>query len=247
MDGLGWILILSCGITLIALLLAGWLWRERLRLQHHLDAQQALFTEQAKTERARIRQQTALEERERIYRDLHDDLGSQLLQMIYTAPTPEFADQARAVLQNLRDVVSRSRGEPGRLSDVLADIEAEARQRLWAVEAELLWEQAEALPDPQLDSGQALHLHRIVREGISNAIRHARARRLRVRVRPDGAQLLLDVTDDGFGTPVDVQEGRGMDSMRSRAAELKGRIDWTPGTQGGTKIVLRFPLPEGEH
>jgi signal transduction histidine kinase len=37
-----------------------------------------------------------------------------------------------------------------------------------------------------------------------------------------------------------------MDSMRSRAAELKGRIDWTPGTQGGTKIVLRFPLPESE-
>jgi signal transduction histidine kinase len=230
----------------IAAACCAWLWQERSRLISGLAAQQALFTEQAKPERARIRQQTALEERERIYRDLHDDLGSQLLQMIYTAPTPEFADQARAVLQNLRDVVSRSRGEPGRLSDVLSEIEAEARQRLWAVEAELLWEQAESLPDPQLDSGQALHLHRIVREGISNAIRHAHARRLRVRVRPDGQQLLLDVTDDGFGTPANMQEGRGMDSMRSRAAELKGHIDWTPGTQGGTKIVLRFPLQGGE-
>ncbi|WP_218121165.1 sensor histidine kinase [Aquimonas voraii] len=232
-------------MALIALAVCGWLWRERQRLLARLAAQQALFAEQSRAERARVRQQTALEERERIHRDLHDDLGSHLLQMIYTAPSPEHADQARAALQNLRDVVSRSRGEPGRLSDVLADIEAEARQRLWAVEAELVWEQADGLPDPQLDSGQALHLHRIVREGISNAIRHAKVRRLRLRARPDGAHLLLDVTDDGFGTPADLREGRGMDSMRSRAAELKGQIDWTPGTQGGTKIVLRFPLPEG--
>lgn len=233
-------------ITSVTVLICIWSGLERRRLRIRFAAQQALFAEQAKAERARIRQQTALEERERIYRDLHDDLGSQLLQMIYTAPSAEYADRARAVLQNLRDVVSRSRGEPGRLSDVLAEIEAEARQRLWAVEAELIWEQAEALPDPQLDSGQALHLHRIVREGISNAIRHAHVRRLRVRVRLDGAQLLLDLTDDGFGTPESIREGRGMDSMRSRAAELKGRIDWTPGTHGGTKIVLRFPLPENE-
>jgi signal transduction histidine kinase len=238
-------LALAAGAFALAILSTWSLW-SLARSRRHLSVQQRLFAEQARNERARIRQQTALEERERIYRDLHDDLGSQLLQMIYTAPTPEFADEARAVLQNLRDVVSRSRGEPGRLSDVLADIEAEARQRLWAVEAELLWEQAGDLPDPQLDSGQALHLHRIVREGISNAIRHAHARRLRVRVRPDGQQLLLDVTDDGFGTPANMREGRGMDSMRSRAAELKGHIDWTPGTQGGTKIVLRFPLQGGE-
>lgn len=237
---------MAWGIASITTLICVWSGLERRRLQTRFAAQQALFTEQTRAERARIRQQTALEERERIYRDLHDDLGSQLLQMIYTAPSAEYADRARAVLQNLRDVVSRSRGEPGRLSDVLAQIEAEARQRLWAVEAELIWEQAEALPDPQLDSGQALHLHRIVREGISNAIRHAHVRRLRVRVRLDGAQLLLDLTDDGFGTPESVREGRGMDSMRSRAAELKGRIDWTPGTHGGTKIVLRFPLPEIE-
>lgn len=238
MDWLAW------ASALLATACCAWLWRERGRLRRHLEAQQTLFAEQVRNERARIRQQTALEERERIYRDLHDDLGSQLLQMIYTAPTPQFADQARAVLQNLRDVVSRSRGEPGRLSDVLAAIEAEARQRLWAMEAELDWQQSEDLPDPPLDSGQALHLHRIVREGISNAIRHAQARRLRLRVRPDGTQLLLDLTDDGFGTPEHAAEGRGMHNMRSRAAALQGRIDWAPGTLGGTKIVLRFPLPQ---
>lgn len=219
-----------------------WLASERRRLQNERHAQAQRLRSQADAESARIRQQATLEERERIYRDLHDDLGSQLLQMVYTAPTPAFADQVRAVLQNLRDVVSRSRGEPGRLGDVLAAIEAEARQRLAAVSMALSWEQAEGLPDPLLDSGQALHLHRIVREGISNAIRHAHAQALRVRVRLDAQHLLLDLTDDGFGAPAEPREGRGMDSMRARAAELQGRIDWAPGTLGGTKITLRFPL-----
>jgi len=63
-----------------------------------------------------------------------------------------------------------------------------------------------------------------------------------VRVRPDGSQLLLDLTDDGFGPPPE-QDGQGMSNMRSRVAELHGRIEWTPGTLGGTKIVLRFSLP----
>ncbi|MCG6116609.1 MAG: ATP-binding protein [Aquimonas sp.] len=232
----------SLGPSLALLAACAWLALERRRLQGELQAQSRQTLVQADSERRRIRQQATLEERERIYRDLHDDLGSQLLQMIYTAPNPEQADRARALLQNLRDVVSRSRGEPGRLGDVLAEIEAEARQRLAAVSVELNWEQAEHLPDPILDSGQALHLQRIVREGISNAIRHAQAHTLRVRVRPDAQQLLLDVTDDGFGAPANQREGRGMDSMRTRAAELQGQIDWTPGTLGGTKITLRFPL-----
>jgi len=207
-------LTLLCSLTAAA---AGLLWMLLARAERKLIAEQQLFADQSRQERARVRQRSTLKERERIYRDLHDDLGSQLLQMIYSAPAPEFADQARAVLQNLRDVVSRSRGEPGRLSDVLADIENEARQRLWAVQAELSWEQTPELPDPSLDAGQTLHLHRIVREGISNAIRHAAAMHLRVRVRPDGSQLLLDLTDDGFGPPPE-QDGQGMSNQQRHSS-----------------------------
>ena len=191
---------------------------------------------------AESREQAASQERERIYSDLHDDLGAKLLSLVYRAESPVQADLARAILQDLRDVVTRSRGTPGTLGDVLADIRGEAAQRLAAVGIGLSWDEADDLPDPLLDTGHALHLHRIVREAISNTIRHAQARHLRVRVRASAGELLLDLTDDGSGVPAAVLAGSGMRNMRTRAGELDGRIDWAPGTEGGAKVLLRMPL-----
>ena len=194
---------------------------------------------------AESRDQAVRQERERIYADLHDDLGAKLLGLVYQAESPVQADLARAILQDLRDVVTRSRGTPGTLGDVLADIRSEASQRLAAVGIGLSWDEAGDLPDPLLDTGHALHLHRIVREAISNTIRHAQARHLRVRVRASAGELLLDLTDDGSGVPAAVLAGSGMRNMRTRAGELDGRIDWAPGTEGGAKVLLRMPLEAG--
>ena len=183
-------------------------------------------------------------ERERIYRDLHDDLGAKLLSLIHRAPDAATADLARSALQDLRDVVSRTRGEPGSLLQCLGEIAREAEARLDAAGGRLLWEQAEAIADPMLDHAQALHLYRIVRESISNALRHAAARQIRIRVRQHGRTLYLDVTDDGPGLPADMAgSGRGVEGLRQRADELGGSIDWAAGTVCGTKVMLQFPLP----
>jgi len=211
-------------------------WRRERRA--HAQTLAALERERRERERE-IGEQAAAQERERIYHDLHDDLGAKLLSLIHTATTPQQADQARAVLQDLRDTVSRSRGTPGTLLDVLADIRNEARQRLAAARIELRWDEADGLPDPPLRSEQSLHLHRIVREAISNTIRHAQAASLRVRVACRG-DLLLELTDDGH---LALADGSGTRGMRQRAQELAGDIRWTAGTAGGTKVVLAFPLP----
>lgn len=206
--------------------------RERAQTAATLAAREALAREQA-----------AATERERIYADLHDDLGARLLGLVHEAQTPQQADRARALLQDLRDVVTRSRGTPGTLGDVLADIRAEAAQRLAAAGIALQWD-ADGLPDdPALDTGRALHLYRIVREAVSNVIRHAQARRLRVRIGVREACLQIEITDDGSGAGANAPGGgRGLDTMRERAAELAGAIDWKAGTAGGTKVLLRVPL-----
>lgn len=186
-------------------------------------------------------------ERQRIYDDLHDDLGARLLQLVYEASTPQQADLARAALQDLRDVVSRSRGAPGTLEDVLSDIRREAAQRLGAIGAELRWEQPDTLPDHRLPHDRALHLYRIVREAITNALRHAPGRRIRVRVRVAESSLDVELTDDGHaGPPTDASAGRGLSSMQQRAQQLDGEIAWLPGTEGGTKVLLTMPLATPE-
>lgn len=187
-------------------------------------------------------QMAADAERNRIFNDLHDDLGAGLLELIYSAPAPEYADRARAVLQNLRDVVSRSRGAAGNLLDVLGDIRQEATQRLASVGAELRWQQPEDLPEQPIAPDRALHLYRIVREAISNTLRHAHARGLRVRLRLLPDELALELTDDGSGAAVAVSADGGMAAMRERAEQLHGAIRWTHGTAGGTKVLLTVPL-----
>jgi signal transduction histidine kinase len=217
-------------------------WRLR-RFRAELVVRDAQAEASAREREIAAHAQATAQERERIYGDLHDDLGAKLLTLIYQAESPLQADLARSILQDLRDVVTRSRGEPGTLGDVLAGIRSEATQRLSAVGIGLIWDEADDLPDPALDSGRALHLYRIVREAISNVIRHAQARRLRVRVRALRGDLRLELTDDGSGAAVGAPPGgSGMRNMRDRAGELEGRIDWIPGTEGGTKVLLSMPL-----
>jgi hypothetical protein len=184
----------------------------------------------------------AARERERIYKDLHDDLGAKLLQLVHGAETPQQADLARAVLQDLRDVVSRSRRPPAPLLQLLAEIEAEARSRLSAAGGELVWAQEAGLDDVALDQAQTLNLIRIGREAVSNALRHGGGRWLRVRAFRLGCALTMEITDDGHFQPAQIGEGRGTSSMRERAAGLLGEIRWDEGTLGGTKVILRVPV-----
>jgi signal transduction histidine kinase len=227
-------MLLALCLALLTVLVAGiHLWRLRQALhasqralaQHH-DAQAAALAT----------------ERERVYADLHDDLGAKLLQLVYQSENPEHADLARTCLQDLRDVVSRSRGCPGSLSQTLSNIEIEMRGRLARSELELDWEQAELPADPELTQAQALHLFRIVREGVSNAIKHSQAQHLSVRVKATEHMVFLQLSDDGVGMDAANAQHSGVVNMRQRAQALAGHITWKSATAGGTRVILSMPL-----
>lgn len=229
-------------VILVMAILVGIATQRVLSLRRQLMHERQLARTSLDELEATVKGRAIASERERIYNDLHDDLGASLLHLVYTAQSPEQADAVRSVLQNLRDVVTRSRGTPGTLGDVLGDIRDEATQRLAAVDIELKWIDTDDLPDPILGNETALHLHRIVREAISNVIRHAQARCLRIRIDVRADRLGIELTDDGSGESLGQVEGSGKRSMRERADEIAGDIDWRSGTQGGTKVLLNMPL-----
>jgi len=156
---------------------------------------------------------------------------------------PAQQQMVREILQDLRAILARDRGIEGSLLEVLAQLREETEQRLLTRDIELDWRQADDLPDPPLDRAQGMHLFRIGRESVTNAMRHATVACMRVVVGRVGSDLFFEVTDDGQFDAARIGEGRGTRSMQSRAGELHGDISWQAGTLGGTKVLLRFPLP----
>ena len=181
----------------------------------------------------------AAEERSRVYRDLHDDIGAKLLSLAIGAETPARADLARSALHDLRDVVSHGGRGPMPLSALLANWRAEMDMRLGAAGLQLQWQQALDMPDPSVDTGAALHLGRILREATSNVLRHAHASALQVQVDCDRDWLRLLLRDDGRGmarTPL--RPGKGLANMQRRAELLGGSIRWQDLAPQGCELSV---------
>jgi signal transduction histidine kinase len=84
--------------------------------------------------------------------------------------------------------------------------------------------------------------YRVAQEALTNVVRHAGARRACVRIRVDDGELVLEITDDGTGTPAPRDGGVGLGSMRERAEELGGRLQVAGRPGVGTQVIARFPV-----
>ncbi len=190
-----------------------------------------------------LKEQATLEERERIYQDLHDDLGAKLLTLVYRAQNPNNAELARSALQDLRDVVSRAGDESSALNDIMADYRIECEKRLADVQIQLVWDNRIEDDTLQLTQPQALNLGRIIREAISNVIRHAQATKVSVTLQPTTQYLLFEVQDNGIGLAAnsDKSVGRGLSNIQKRAALLGGIVDFAASDNGGLKLSLSLP------
>jgi signal transduction histidine kinase len=170
-------------------------------------------------------------------------VGAKLLTLVYRAPTPEHADLARAALQDLRDVVSRP-GETDQLLEYLVgDWRSECVQRLGAAGIELEWLQPPSLDRLRLSPTQGMNLGRILREAVSNVIRHAHATQVRVEFQWADGVLHLHVADNGQADTVTLQRvGRGTRNMQSRAQAMGGTFARTAHSPAGCHVHVSLPL-----
>lgn len=86
--------------------------------------------------------------------------------------------------------------------------------------------------------------YRIVQESLTNAVRHASATKVTVRLDHDGPGLRLEIEDDGAGAPDGFVLGNGILGMRERAAALGGELQAAPGDGGGFRVRARLPGSE---
>lgn len=211
------------------------------RVQHAVHQLDASYRHTRELEN----EQAAIEERERIYRDLHDDLGAKLLSLVYRAANPATADLARSALQDLRDVVSRPSRSELKLPDLFADWHAETRQRLDLAGIRLHWQQPHGLADQTAAAQLAFHLGRVLREAVTNILKHAQAAQVYVDIDLNADHLVLNVRDDGDGCHPGQRAGRGRRNMQRRVTTLGGEISWQAAEPHGCRVHVTVPYSAG--
>ncbi len=163
------------------------------------------------------RQEGAKQERQRLKRDLHDDLGAKLLQLLHRS---ERANQplVREAIADLRHLLnSRSTGEKDTLKAVNSWRE-EAEMRCSDHNIELNWQQ-NIVPAP-IDAKTADNITSVLRESLSNAVRHASDKEVGIHIRGKPDELKIVVTNRFQGRQNG--EGNGLKNIKRRMQESGG-------------------------
>lgn len=214
------------------------------------------------------------DERTRIAREVHDELGSLLVALKMdvnwldkrlgeqAARAPEAAQDMRGRMrckcQNMSRLIESAVDNVGRIITDLrpsildhqglwAALEWHAHELLPAAELALDWRMA--VPDALvLPEAQAMAVFRIFQEMLSNVVRHAKARQVAVGIDVADGWLCITVQDDGRGAPAsafDAPQAYGVMGMRERARHFGGMLDIASQPGQGARCTLRWPLPPG--
>jgi len=235
----------SVGAVLVVWLLSGALnWGEVIGTAAICVAQIGMFgvirvNAELRAAQAELAELAVTAERERLARDLHDVLGHSLTTITVKAGL------ARRLLEA---------GEQGRAADEVADVERLGRQALSDVRATVAANRVASLPRELAGAAEALRAAGIaadlphavddvpaerqevfayvVREAVTNTIRHSGASRCTVRLTPTSVEIL----DDGVGSPAGTPSGNGITGLTERLAAIGGWVDAGPTPSGGYRL-----------
>jgi two-component system sensor histidine kinase UhpB len=194
--------------------------------------------------------QAAQDERRRIASDLHDDLGAQLLTIAQASQRggepDRIAGMARQAMEEMRLSVRGLTGNAMLAHDALADWRAEIVTRLAEAGLRGEWDAQDPPAGMILPARIHVQLTRILREAVSNAIRHSGGSWCRVHVAFAPQEIALQIEDDGRGLPPAgerPQRGHGLLNIERRARNLGGGHAFEVARPGGTLLKVWVPLP----
>jgi signal transduction histidine kinase len=208
--------------------------RELVRLMHYAEESRSAY------------ERGSVEERGRIARDLHDDIGARLLSGLYKTDLADTQRVLRDAIADMRTIVTGLSTHQPLLGQMIAALRHETGERLAAAGLEMNW------PIGQLDDEQ----HRLDyltfrsltsahREVVSNIIRHAGARNVDIRIDEADGWLGMVIADDGVGIDPAYASGRaqgnGIPGLMRRISKIDGTVSITPQAKG-TSVRILIPL-----
>ncbi len=186
--------------------------------------------------------QAAEQERLNIYRELHDDVGSKLLSIVHADRNSNLGEMARSALESLRQAVSKANNPDQALLTFLQDIREEMELRLQGSGHNITWMQSIPNEECIVPSKIAFTLNRILKEVVSNIIRHAGADLVEVGIYIDAPQFEISVQDNGKGFDHHGPMGNGINNILSRAQEIGAVAEWHTEFCAGTRVHITLPF-----
>lgn len=210
--------------------------------EEQLSASHRLLTQQSE-------QQAALQERQRIMRDIHDGVGAHLVSLLNlvnqgTVKGPELQAEINLALDELRMAVDSMQPVDGDLAAVLGTLRYRLQPRLLAAGLAMHWDVDALPPLPGLTPQVVLQVQRILLETFTNIVRHGRAKSVSVwaRTLEDPPRVALEVSDDGCGFQAGAAAGgMGLRNMRARCEAIGGTLDIRSLPGQGCAVRLELP------
>lgn len=192
-----------------------------------------------------VRQHRRNAERERLARDLHEDLGARMLQQLHSASDPESEARTRRALDELRALIDTLDDRPFDLDECVDQWRAQLQELCEAHGLPLRFDVVTTLPRLPLRAEMRSNPARILMEFVDNAARHARPSGVDVAVAVSTAQLRLVARHDGAtSAPAAWRGGRGLRNMLLRTEDLGGSLQWRMAGQEWVEMGLAFALHE---
>lgn len=202
-----------------------------------------------------------IEERRRLTRELHDVVSHALGVMVIQAnvaneqldPDPAASRQA---IHAIRNTGMDALGDVRRMLTILRlddpNPDSLSEPQPTAAEIPELFNRIEEVGlhiDADIDSdlattsaGVQLCVYRLLQEALTNAVRHANANNVHIRVRLDGRQIRIEIRDDGQGVASTPALGHGLTGMRERVAVFGGEISFDTGPGRGFEMRASLPI-----
>ena len=206
------------------------------------------------------RQAILFRERDRVARELHDDLGGTLANILFlsdedggdegdsgdAAALPQIATLSRSALANIREIIWALDETGGGLAAFVERVGDQARELCAArdIRCEVVAPPVYAADLPELGGTIRKELSLLIKEAVSNAVKHSGAGCVVISFRESGPTVLhVVIEDDGRGFDPDrVIEGMGTGNMKHRAEKAGGTVDIASEPGRGTTVRIEIPL-----
>ncbi|HEX4122032.1 MAG TPA: ATP-binding protein [Verrucomicrobiae bacterium] len=198
-------------------------------------------------------------ERDRIARDIHDDLGSKLTQLLLIgevaqmeaapaadAPISRMCDGARSILSTIDDVVWIVNSQKETLEDFVIYVCKYAQRFLESSSIRCRFDAPHELPPKTLGQFARRNIFLTVKEALNNATKHSEATELTLHIRLEGSLLTVAVADNGrgFDAASVSPERNGLTNMRLRMAEIGGKCEVLSRPNEGCEVRFQVPLKQ---